>query len=421
MRRSHFLIPTSKETPQGVELLSHKMMIRSGMIAQVVAGIYTWLPLGHRVLQKIAAIVRQEQDAAGCQEVLLPLAQPFSLWEKSGRDKAYGKELLTMQDRSDNTLVFCPTAEEVVVDVFARYMASYRDLPQCFYQIQWKFRDEIRPRHGVMRAREFFMKDAYSFDIDRESALKRYRKMALAYFKTFKRLGLTSVPLRADSGAIGGGLSHEFAVLCPSGESAVTVSEKCIDMVRNYDQHSVTSILENAGGADDMCAQDGVQKRAIEVGHIFYFGDKYASVQNAYVQTQDNKRTPFEMGSYGIGVSRLVGAFIECFGSDDGMCWPASVAPFQVTVVAIGLHKEDICAFTEEVYTTMLQAGIEVLYDDRFVGVGCKFEDADLIGSPYTVIVSAKSLEEKKLEVRVRQTGEVHFYTVEQLCTMLTG
>ncbi|MCY4413668.1 MAG: proline--tRNA ligase [Alphaproteobacteria bacterium] len=413
MRRTGFLIPTVKETAQKVEMISHQRMLQLGMIAQVASGLYSWLPLGLRVLNKVAQVVREEQNNAACQEVLTPLAQPLSLWEESGRADAYGKELLTMQDRHDNTLLFSPTGEEMMISIFSRYLKSYKDMPQCFYQIQWKFRDEIRPRHGVMRSREFLMKDAYAFDVSPEAALERYYQMVQCYMQTFDRLGITCIPVKADSGPIGGNYSHEFVALCDTGESTVYCSEELLGMVQDYQKHNPKKLLDHAGHSDGYDASlNWEEKRGIEVGHIFYFGDKY-SKDIAMFQGSDNTRIPFEMGSYGIGISRVVAALIECYNDDKGVAWPEEVAPFKVCLVALGMQDEKVSAWAEEVYAYLTERGVDLLYDDRSVGTGRKLGDAELLGSPYIFIIGSQGASNKTVEIRNRATGEVQHVTCE--------
>ncbi len=417
MRRSEFLLPTTKETAAHAEMLSHKLMLQAGMIASVASGIYTWLPLGVRVLQKISDIIREEQDRVASHEVLMPMIQPGSLWEKSGRIDAYGPEMLKMKDRHDNTMLFGPTAEEIAVDVCSRFLNSYKDCPLCVFQIQWKFRDEIRPRFGVMRAREFLMKDAYSFDVSPEAAYTRYKLMATSYFRTFKRMDMIGLPVRADSGAIGGNLSHEFAVLCDAGESPIYYKEDLKNSVASG-QYDVDQVLKESAYAEDQCPEDvkdtSVAARAIEVGHIFYFGAKYS--QEATFRTKDNELASFEMGSYGIGVSRLAAALIECHHDDQGIVWPKSVAPFQVVLVGLGLHKEEVRAAAEGLYGKMLGLKIEVLYDDREdAGAGKKLADAYLIGCPKIVVMGPKSVSDGALEVHDRATGKVLTVSLENM------
>ena len=393
-------------------------MLQAGLISQLTSGIYTWLPLGLRVLKKVENLVRDELNKAGCQELLYPLTQPLALWEESGRQNAYGKELLTMQDRYDNTLLFCPTAEEVAVHTCSKFLQSYKDLPQCFYQIQWKFRDEIRPRFGVMRAREFLMQDAYSFDLSETAALETYHTMAKAYLRIFKRMGFTCLPVRADSGAIGGNWSHEFAVLCDGGESAIAFSQELLDILESPNT-SIQEIIQKSGISDEVsdanAPENTIKKRAIELGHIFYFGTKYS--RGLYeTRTKDNTVAPFEMGSYGIGISRTVAALIECFHDTKGICWPEIVAPFQVYLIGVGLHDTHIKAHVEALYTALVEANIDVLYDDRLEqGMGHKLSDAELIGCPWIIIAGRRSYQQGVFELRHRTTGEEHAFNSTDL------
>lgn len=416
MRRSKFLIPTTKDVASHAEMTSHRLMLQSGMIAQVVSGIYTWLPLGVRVLQKISDIIRKEQEAVGCCEVLMPMIQPSSLWEKSGRMDAYGPEMLTMIDRHDNKMLFGPTAEEMAVDVCARYLKSYKDLPSCVFQIQWKFRDEIRPRFGVMRAREFLMKDAYSFDLTPEDAYERYKMMALSYFRVFERLNLECVPVHAPSGPIGGSLSHEFAVICPSGESEIRYSDALLEKVKSVTEESISDVLDHAAcdvEETEKCPEYTKKTRAVEAGHVFYFGQKYS--QDALVRDKNNQQVSFEMGSYGIGVSRLLAAVIECHHDEKGMMWPKSIAPFQVCLVGLGLHQQEVIALSDSIYSRLLKAGVEVLYDDRLdASAGKKLADADLIGVPTIAVLGPKSAQEGVLEVRDRASGQTQNVAIDK-------
>lgn len=428
MRLSTYFLPTLKETPSEATVASHRLMLRAGMISQSTAGIYSWLPLGLRVLKKVEQIVREEQDRMGAQEVLMPLLQTAELWQESGRYDGYGKEMLRMQDRHERDLLFGPTAEEVITDIFRRYIKSYKALPKCFYQIHWKFRDEIRPRFGVMRGREFLMKDAYSFDIDKESAVNTYRAMMRTYLKTFQRLGLAVIPVRADTGVIGGDLSHEFHVLAQTGESQVYYDKK-FDVFRDHiDQVDVDEIMGLYAMADEMhkpeaCSlksEDLREARGIEVGHIFNFGTKYSEILNAKVVLADGSSVAPEMGSYGIGVSRLVGAIIEANHDEQGIIWPESVAPFQVALIALGgiVEVTEVC---EKLYGQLEKAGISVLYDDRSEGPGVKFSTADLIGLPWQIILGPKGLQEGLIEIKCRRTGNRETVPLESVISYMQG
>ena len=412
MRSSVFFYPTLRETPQEAQISSHRLMLRSGMISQVTSGIYSWLPLGLKVLTKIAQIVREEQDRAGSLEVLMPTIQPAELWEKSGRYHDYGKEMLRIKDRHEREMLYGPTAEEVITDIFARFIKSYRDLPKRFYNIQWKFRDEIRPRFGVMRGREFLMKDNYSFDLTIEGAKASYQAMLEAYVRTFARMDLTAIPVRASSGAIGGNLSHEFQILAETGESEIFYDAE----YENLDVNILTldRLQTLYAAADELhdpknCPVPNERlktARGIEVGHVFYFGTKYSVPLGAYVMGPDGKQVPVEMGSYGIGISRLVAAIIEAHHDEDGIKWPVSVAPFKVGLLNLKIKDEACTKLCEDLYDKLLQAGVEVLYDDRDMGTGTKFADMDLIGLPWQIIIGPRSVTSGQCELKNRRTGE---------------
>lgn len=412
MRSSLYFYPTLKETPQEAQIVSHRLMLRSGMVSQVTAGIYTWLPLGLKVLNKIAQIIREEQDRAQSLEVLMPTIQPAELWERSGRYRDYGKEMLRIKDRHDRDMLYGPTAEEVITDVFARYIKSYKDLPKRFYNIQWKFRDEIRPRFGVMRGREFLMKDNYSFDLTVEGAKASYQAMLEAYVRTFARMDLTAIPVRADTGPIGGDLSHEFQILAETGESEIyydpayeTLDVNTITLDRLQNLYAAADELHDPKNCP-VPADQLKSARGIEVGHVFYFGTKYSAPLGAYVMGPDGKQVPVEMGSYGIGVSRLVGAIIEAHHDDRGIIWPESVAPFKVGLLNLNVKDKACTEMCEGLYQKLLQAGVETLYDDRDLGIGAKFADMDLIGLPWQVVVGPRSVASGQCELKNRRTGE---------------
>lgn len=412
MRSSVYFYPTLKETPQEAQIASHRLMLRSGMITQVTSGIYTWLPLGLKVLAKIAQIVREEQNRASSLEVLMPTIQPAELWEKSGRYHDYGKEMLRIKDRHEREMLYGPTAEEVITDIFSRFIKSYRDLPKRFYNIQWKFRDEIRPRFGIMRGREFLMKDNYSFDLTMEGAKASYQAMLEAYVRTFARMDLTAIPVRASSGAIGGNLSHEFQILAETGESEIFYDPE-------YEKLDVNSLTLDRlqtlyAAADELHDPQNcpvpLEKlktaRGIEIGHVFYFGTKYSIPLGAYVMGPDGKQVPVEMGSYGIGISRLVAAIIEAHHDQKGIKWPNSVAPFKVGLINLNIKDAPCTQLCESLYQKLLQAGVDVLYDDRDMGPGAKFADMDLIGLPWQVIIGPRSMTSGQCEVKNRGTGE---------------
>ncbi len=424
MRLSQFYLPLLKETPSDAQIASHRLMLRAGMIRQQGAGIYAWLPLGFLVLKKIEQIVREEQDRAGAVEMLMPTIQPADLWRESGRYDAYGKEMLRITDRSDREMLFGPTNEEMITEIFRAGVRSYKDLPKMLYHIQWKFRDEIRPRFGVMRGREFLMKDTYSFDIDEAHARRSYNKMFVAYLRTFARMGLKSIPMRADTGPIGGDLSHEFIVLAETGESAVFCDKRLIDMdVPDKDtdfegdlQPIFDQFTSLYAATDEMHQSDDFESRVpedkrmaargIEIGHIFYFGTKYSVPMKASVAGPDGKDSPVHMGSYGVGVSRLLGAIIEAFHDDDGCKWPMSVAPFHVGVINLKSGDDACDAACQKLYDELHQAGVDVLYDDTGGRAGEKFARMDLIGLPYQVVVGPRGIKDGKVEIKRRSDGE---------------
>jgi len=425
MRLSRYLLPVTKETPADAQIASHKWMLRAGLVRQTAAGIYTWLPLGFRVLKKIEQIVREEQDKAGAIELLMPTMQSADLWRQSGRYDAYGPEMLRITDRHDREMLYGPTNEEMITAVFRDSARSYRDLPRTLYHIQWKFRDEVRPRFGVMRGREFLMKDAYSFDLDEAGARLSYYTQLLAYLRTFQRLGIKAVPMKAASGPIGGDLSHEFIVLAPSGESEVFYDSELEDFdwqqsgVAYDDPAALTGLFERVSSmyaATDETHDEARwsevpearrrQGRGIEVGHIFYFGTKYSASMGMSVQTKDGGQVQPEMGSYGIGVSRLVGAIIEASHDDNGIIWPEPVAPFQVGLINMRADDAACMAACDDLYGRLNAAGIETLYDDRDERGGAKFATMDVIGLPWQLIVGPKGLEKGVVELKRRATGE---------------
>ncbi len=422
MRRSQFFLPTLKENPAEAQIVSHRLMLRAGMMRQTSAGIYAWLPLGHKVLKKIEQIVRDEQDASGAQEVLMPTIQSADLWRQSGRYDDYGKEMLRITDRHDRDMLFGPTNEEMITDIFQSAIKSYKELPKNLYHIQWKFRDEVRPRFGVMRGREFLMKDAYSFDLDKDRAIRAYHKMFLAYLRTFAKMGLKAIPMRADTGPIGGDLSHEFIILAETGESEVFchkdfIETEMLSQSVGYDddlsdffdtwtsKYAATDEIHDA----DSCpvpADELITARGIEVGHIFYFGTKYSEPMGAYVANEAGEQVPVHMGSYGIGVSRLVGGIIEASHDENGIIWPEAVAPFDLGLINLKTGDADTDAACEALYAELAAAGYDVLYDDRSERAGAKFADMDLIGLPWQIIVGPRGLQEGKLEVKRRKDGE---------------
>jgi prolyl-tRNA synthetase len=419
MRLSAYFLPLLRENPSEAQIVSHRLMLRAGMVRQSSAGIYSWLPLGFRVLQKVEQIVREEQDAAGALEVLMPTIQPAELWQESGRYEVYGKEMLRITDRHERGMLYGPTNEELITDIFRQSVKSYRDLPKNLYHIQWKFRDEVRPRFGVMRGREFLMKDNYSFDLDAKGAKHSYNKMFVAYLRTFARMGLKAIPMRADTGPIGGDLSHEFIILAETGESQVFCDRAWLDadVLANEVDYSGdlepffakwTSLYAATDEKHDpkaVAADRLVTARGIEVGHIFYFGTKYSKPMNAVVAGANGEQIPVEMGSYGIGVSRLVGAIIEASHDDAGIIWPESVAPFKVGLVNLRGGDARCIAAADDFYAKLNRAGIEVLYDDRDDSPGAKFAAMDLIGLPYQVVIGPRGLDKGVVEFKERKGG----------------
>ena len=424
MRLSRYFLPVLKEDPTEAQIVSHKLMLRAGLVRQQAAGIYAWLPLGLRVLDRIARIVREEQDRVGALEVLMPTIQSADLWRESGRYEAYGPEMLRITDRHKREMLYGPTNEEMITAIFRDVVRSYKDLPKNLYHIQWKFRDEVRPRFGVMRGREFLMKDAYSFDVSAEAARHSYNQMFLAYLRTFARMGLRAIPMRADTGPIGGDLSHEFIILAPTGESEVFYHanwEAAASMeTLGIDHEDVDSLQAFVSGltADyaatdemrDMAAEQAAgaalrQSRGIEVGHIFHFGTKYTKAMNCTVQGADGAPFHPQMGSYGIGVSRLVGAIIEASHDAAGIIWPRAVAPFGAGLINLRPDDSDCAVAADTLYERMIASGVDPLYDDRDERGGAKFAGMDLIGLPWQIVVGPKGLKQGIVEMKNRATG----------------
>ena len=433
MRLTNYFLPVLKESPNDAEIVSHQLMLRAGMISQSSSGIYSWLPLGLRVLKKIENIVRDEQDAAGVNEILMPTIQPADLWKESGRYEDYGKEMLRINDRQDREMLYGPTNEEQVTDIFRRSIKSYKELPQLLYHIQWKFRDELRPRFGVMRGREFLMKDAYSFDLDKQQSEISYNKFFVCYLKTFQRLELKAIPMTAETGPIGGDLSHEFIIISQTGESDIYFDSKLLEQENelqsiNYSKDLsglVNSYKSLYAVSDDKFNQDNfdnnvlkenqTRSKGIEVGHIFSFGTKYSETMKANVLNNDGKQTTVFMGSYGIGISRLVGAIIESSNDDKGIIWPKSVSPYDIGLINLKQKDNDITAISNGVYEKLLSVGFDVLYDDKNDNPGVKFSRMDLIGLPFQVIVGNKSKSNSILEVKNRKTGDISEVSIENI------
>ena len=439
MRLSRYFLPTLKENPAEAQIVSHRLMLRAGLVRQTAAGIYAWLPLGLAVLRNIEKIVREEQARAGAIELLMPTLQSADLWRQSGRYDAYGPEMLRIKDRHERDMLYGPTNEEMITDIFKGAVKSYRDLPRNLYHIQWKFRDEIRPRFGVMRGREFLMKDGYSFDLDVDSARNAYRKMFIAYLRTFARLGLKSIPMAADTGPIGGDMSHEFIILAETGESAVFCHRDLVDMPVPGDDIDYDGDLEAAIRARtdlyaatdekhdeakfeaEVPADKRLSARGIEVGHIFFFGTKYSAAMGCVVQGPDGKETPLPMGSYGLGVSRLVGAIIEASHDENGIVWPDAVAPFKAGLVNLKSGDAETDAACAALYDKLQAAGISVLYDDTDERAGAKFSNMDLIGLPWQLVIGPRGLKSGTVELKRRATGEKEELSADAALAKIAG
>ncbi|WP_299826693.1 proline--tRNA ligase [uncultured Roseobacter sp.] len=433
MRLTRYFLPVLRENPAEAQIVSHRLMLRAGMIKQQAAGIYSWLPLGFKVLRKIENIVHEEQQRAGHMPVLMPTVQPADLWQESGRYNAYGPEMLRIRDRHDRDMLYGPTNEEMITDIFRSHISSYKDLPMTLYHIQWKFRDEMRPRFGVMRGREFLMKDGYNFDLTKEDALHAYNRHLVTYLRTYERMGLQAIPMRADSGPIGGDNTHEFLVLAETGESEVFYDSAVTDLTfgdREIDYDSVeqcagvleefTSRYARTDETHDAALFDQVPEerrrtaRGIEVGQIFYFGTKYSDAMGATVQGPDGKPTPVHMGSHGIGVSRLVGAIIEASHDDKGIIWPEGVTPYHCGIVNLKQGDAEADAACESLYASLTALGLEPLYDDRDERAGGKFATMDLIGLPWRITVGPRGLKNGVVELTSRRTGESEELPPEQ-------
>ncbi|MDQ0512348.1 proline--tRNA ligase [Ancylobacter amanitiformis] len=440
MRLSRYFLPILREVPKEAEIISHRLMLRTGMIRQESAGIYAWLPLGKRVLDKICNIIREEQNRAGAVEILMPTIQSADLWRESGRYDDYGKEMLRIKDRHERDMLFGPTNEEMLTEIVRAYVKSYKDLPLNLYHIQWKFRDEVRPRFGVMRSREFLMKDAYSIDLDFESAVTAYNRMFVAYLRTFARLGLKAIPMVADTGPIGGNHSHEFIILASTGESQVFCHADYLAMdtpaagVNFDDAEELQSIVnrwtslyaateekhdEAAFGA--IPEGERLSARGIEVGHIFYFGTKYSAPMGAKVTGPDGVDSPVHMGSYGIGPSRLVAAIIEASHDENGIIWPEAIAPFSVGLLNLKAGDAATDAACDSIYATLTAKGVDVLYDDTDERPGSKFATADLIGLPWQIIVGPKGLAAGTVELKRRADGARETLSLESALARIVG
>ncbi|MWB77864.1 proline--tRNA ligase [Pseudooceanicola sp. 216_PA32_1] len=433
MRLSRYFLPVLKETPAEAQIVSHRLMLRTGMIKQASAGIYSWLPMGYKVLKRVEQIVHEEQQRAGHIPLLMPTLQSTELWEESGRINAYGPELLRLRDRHDRPMLYGPTNEEMITDIFRSYVRSYKDLPLTLYHIQWKFRDEVRPRFGVMRGREFLMKDGYTFDLTKEDALHAYNRHLVSYLRSYERMGLQAIPMRADSGPIGGDDTHEFLVLAETGESEVFYDSEITDLKFgdrdiDYDSHDqcravleeFTSRYARTDETHDAALFDEVPEhrrrvaRGIEVGQIFYFGTKYSEPMGATVQTADGGKVPVHMGSHGIGVSRLLGAIIEANHDDKGIIWPEGVTPFHVGIVNLRQGDADCDAACDALHDSFTALGLDPLYDDTTERAGAKFATMDLIGLPWRITVGPRGLKNGVVELTSRRTGESEEMPPEQ-------
>jgi prolyl-tRNA synthetase len=437
---SRYFLPILRETPKEAEIVSHRLMLRAGLIRQEAAGIYAWLPLGLRVLNKVNAIIREEQNRSGAIELLMPTIQSADLWRESGRYDAYGKEMLRIQDRHEREMLFGPTNEEMITEIVRASVRSYKDLPLNLYHIQWKFRDEVRPRFGVMRSREFLMKDAYSFDLDQAGAVHSYNKMFVAYLRTFARMGLKAIPMRADTGPIGGNLSHEFIILASTGESEVFCHADYLDydipaadtdfddiprlqgiVDRWTSLYAATSEMHDTTAFEAIPAGKKMSARGIEVGHIFYFGTKYSAPMGAKVMGPDGQEHEVHSGSYGIGPSRLIAAIIEASHDENGIVWPESVAPFDVAILNLKVGDAATDEASNRLYRELSAAGRDVLYDDRDERPGGKFATADLIGTPWQILVGPKGLADGNVELKNRATGEREVLPLGNVVSRLTA
>jgi prolyl-tRNA synthetase len=440
MRLSRYFLPILRETPKEAEIVSHRLMLRAGMIRQEAAGIYAFLPLGLRVLDKVCRIVREEQNRSGAIELLMPTIQSAELWRESGRYEAYGREMLRIRDRHEREMLYGPTNEEMITEIFRAYVRSYKELPLNLYHLQWKFRDEVRPRFGLMRGREFLMKDAYSFDLDFDGATHAYNRMFVAYLRTFARMGLQSIPMVAESGPIGGNLSHEFIVLADTGESEVFCHRDYLDFTvpgAEVDFNSVsglqaivdqwtalyaaTSEKHDAAAFAKLPPDKQISARGIEVGQVFYFGTKYSEPMKAVVAGPDGVERPVHMGSYGIGPTRLVAALIEVFHDEAGIRWPQAVAPFTVAILNLKQGGADTDAACERLYAALQAKGIDTLYHDLDERPGSKFATADLIGVPWQILVGPRGLAEGKVEVKRRSDGSRELMTPEDALVRLSA
>ena len=439
MRLSRYFLPVLRETPSEAQIASHRLMLRAGMIRQEAAGIYAWLPLGHKVLKQVERIVREEMDRAGAVELLMPTLQLADLWRESGRYDAYGPEMLRITDRHERELLYGPTNEDMITEIFRAYVKSYRSLPLNLYHIQWKFRDEVRPRFGVMRGREFLMKDAYSFDIDEAAARRSYNRMFVTYLRIFHRIGLKAFPMKAETGPIGGDLSHEFIVLAPTGESGVFLDRRLLELTPPGDDldyetdlapivdawtslyAATEDVHDQARYEAETTPENRVTARGIEVGQTFFFGDKYSKPMKATVTAPDGSEAPIQGGSYGVGVSRLVGAIIEASHDEAGIIWPEPVAPFGAAILNLRPGDAAVDAACQRAYEALSAMGREPLLDDTDERPGGKFATADLIGLPWQLVIGPKGLADGVVELKRRATGERQSLALERALEVIGG
>jgi prolyl-tRNA synthetase len=433
MRLTNYFLPLLKEVPKDADIISHQLMLRAGMIKQSSSGIYTWLPMGLAVLKKIEQIIRDEQTKAGALEMLMPTIQTADIWKKSGRYEDYGKEMLRIIDRHDREMLYGPTNEEQITDLVSSFIKSYKNIPKIFFHIQWKFRDEIRPRFGVMRCREFLMKDAYSFDLSEDSGIHSYNKMFVSYLRIFKKMELNAIPMKAESGPIGGNMSHEFIILAETGESKVFMDKKLLELETpdddiNYNDDLTDivktwttpfAVTEDMYNKDEFYnnvpSDDRIEEKGIEVGHVFFFGDKYTKPMGASIQNKDGKVISLQSGSYGIGISRLVAAIIEAHHDDKGIVWPKNVSPFDISIINLKSSNEDVNAICDELYESLEKKRYQIIYDDTDSSLGEKFSRMDLIGVPVQIIVGPNSIKEGKVEIKDRKSDARKFVNLSEI------
>jgi len=423
MKLTDYFLPLKKDKPKEAEITSHILMLRSGMCQQSSSGIYSWLPLGKKVLDKIEKITKDEMNASGAVEILMPTIQPAELWIESSRYQDYGKEMLRIKDRNKKELLYGPTNEELITDIFRNNVQSYKNLPLNLYHVQWKFRDEVRPRFGVMRGREFLMKDAYSFDTSQDNAKKSYNKMFVAYMKLFKKMGLSPIAMKAETGPIGGDLSHEFIIISKTGESDVFFDESLLDMQKLFDEIDYNDDLQEYinkytsfyAATDEMhnpketqnISGNLIKTKGIEVGHIFHFGQKYSKPMNATITNEKGQNLPVFMGSYGVGVSRLVGGIIEANHDENGIVWPKEVSPFMCSLINLNSDNKECLEVSNQIYNYFNKKMIDVLFDDTKESIGSKLATADLIGFPYQVIIGPKGIKNDSFEIKIRKTNKI--------------